>query len=224
MVFPSHGVAKYFRLKFWLYSSLDVVVATAGGTSITHHINRVYRILTVSSHSHSQCGGGWIVDVCISCWCLHRLFLHSPDTHLCWSSNCSCLCHRDSYSCVCWCSAFCHRFELLIPLMQGFWSSQFLFHQCWLVVLSWEKWIETIWSLIMVQYTVNLCNPKSRYHGIILHCFLAGWIAFAWVVWQGVKSSMHIAKNSLALTGEAISTMSGSAQPQVITLEEHTKY
>jgi hypothetical protein len=76
----------------------------------------------------------------------------------------------------------------------------------------------------MVQYTVNLCNPKSRYHGIILHCFLAGWIAFAWVVWQGVKSSMHIAKNSLALTGEAISTMSGSAQPQVITLEEHTKY
>jgi hypothetical protein len=35
---------------------------------------------------------------------------------------------------------------------------------------------------------------------------------------------MHIAKNSLALTGEAISTMSGSAQPQVITLEEHAKY
>jgi hypothetical protein len=54
--------------------------------------------------------------------------------------------------------------------------------------------------------------------------FVTGWIAFAWVVWQGVKSSMHIAKNSLALTGEAISTMSGSAQPQVITLEEHTKY
>jgi hypothetical protein len=61
-----------------------------------------------------------------------------------------------------------------------------------------------------------------HFHPIIV--LLARWIAFAWVVWQVVKNSMHIVKNSLALTGKSISSMSVLGQlQQVIMLEDHPK-
>ncbi|KAH9554343.1 hypothetical protein CY35_08G058900 [Sphagnum magellanicum] len=54
--------------------------------------------------------------------------------------------------------------------------------------------------------------------------FVTGWIAFAWVVWQVVKNSMDVVKNSLAPTGKAISSMSVLGQlQQVIMLEDHPK-
>jgi hypothetical protein len=61
-----------------------------------------------------------------------------------------------------------------------------------------------------------------QFHPIIV--LLAGWIAFAWVVWQVVKNSMDVVKNSLALTSKSISSMSVLGQlQQVIMLEDHPK-
>lgn len=47
---------------------------------------------------------------------------------------------------------------------------------------------------------------------------LAGWIAFAWVSWEVVKKGLHIAKTTLGITGNALTTVSnaGSAQAMLI--------
>lgn len=102
---------------FFLFGWWWLLQLVAAGTSTTHCTDRICFIHPVPSLSHSQCHCHWIADVCVSCGHIHST-LHITNTHLCWSSNCGCICHRDNCSHVHIYGAFCHRFELLNPLLE----------------------------------------------------------------------------------------------------------
>jgi hypothetical protein len=49
--------------------------------------------------------------------------------------------------------------------------------------------------------------------------FVTGWIAFAWVSWEIVKKGLHIAKTTLGITGNALTTVSNAGSAQAIIID-----
>ncbi len=102
-MFPSHGIVKYFKLKFWLYSFCVAIMANVH-SSIICHIKKKYFIHLVPSHNYNI-----VVVVGLSMFILivgELLVLSSfiywlpPHSFVSKSNNC-CICYTYIYNHVC---------------------------------------------------------------------------------------------------------------------------
>eukprot|EP01018_Ginkgo_biloba_P018198 Gb_27102 [translate_table: standard] len=51
----------------------------------------------------------------------------------------------------------------------------------------------------------------------------AGWIGFFWLVWQGLRKILNIARDSLVMTASALSTISTSRAQRLLNLHERAR-